>query len=335
MNRRNFLTVSAAAVGATFFTGVPEAVAGRLPPPVAPAPPQTLLQMADAVMGKEPLRGEIIEFLARPDLLNALEFTTVEHGQPYKYADETRAPEQLRIAGGDIDVDPELVHTHGPQLLSMRRRMASKELSLWLVDMMVNGDPARDPREVKGLKKRARVVANDGKPLTTKVLDAAIESVPGAAALLMNKPARNRLSTMSREFTSVDGPQVIWDKDQYGNRKMFYRTASGVQVHVMVTDYNHENLQVIDFNETIDGAAYSDDDCTSIYVLRLGADGLRAGQNGIPEVDAFGVVSIKPPEADDDVQVDRTRVEWLVTLADEPDAIVRLTGVPNQPFTVA
>lgn len=287
----------------------------------------TLLQAAAQVAGADEIkRSAIIELFAQPDILKVLPFLDIT-GSAYTYISEGQLSgvafrginesydstvglinpetERLRIVGGDLDVDKALLKTHGDGIRTTQERMKVKALSLFIAAKIINGDSESDPREFDGLRKRitgtqlfAAGNTSGGDALSLAVLDEAIDQVDGPTHLLMSKKMRNLLSQAAKN-PNVAG-YVVWDKDEFGNRVMFYN-----DLPILVTDYDAEGKQVIDFNEANPGGGSSVG--TSIYVVKLGDDGVTGIQNGIMEVDDLGQMNDKP--------VFRTRVEWLASLA--------------------
>lgn len=287
----------------------------------------TLLQAAEMALGNDEVkRAAIIELFAAPDLLKTLSFMDIEGGA-YAYIQEGALPgvafrginesyststgivnpqvERLRIAGGDLDVDKALLKTHGIGIRSSQEKMKVKALSLYLAGKMINGDSEVDPREFDGLRKRisgtqlfAAGNSAGGDALPLSVLDEAIDAVDGATHLIMSKRMRNLLSQAASN-QQVSG-FLTWDKDEFGTRMAFYN-----DLPILVTDYDNENAQVIDFNEACPGGGAAVG--TSIYVANLSEDGVVGLQNGVIEVEDLGHVQDKP--------VMRTRIEWLLSLA--------------------
>jgi len=287
----------------------------------------TLLQAAAQVQGQDEIkRGAIIEMFAAPDVLKYLPFINVP-GSAYTYIAEGQLSgvafrginesygtstgvvnpetERLRIVGGDLDVDKALIKTHGAGIRSTQERMKVKALSLYYASKIVNGDSEADPREFDGLRKRitgtqlfAAGSSSGGDALSLAVLDDAIDQVDGPTHLIMSKKMRALLSQAAKN-PNVAG-YVTWDKNEFGERIMFYN-----DLPILVTDYDSNGVQVIDFNEANPGGGSAVG--TSIYVVKLGDDGVVGIQNDIMEVKDLGEMNDKP--------VLRTRIEWLTSLA--------------------
>jgi hypothetical protein len=287
----------------------------------------TLLQASEQVMGADEVkRAAIIELFATPDLLKVLPFIDIV-GSSYAYIQEgalsgvafrginesytssvgviNPQSEHLRILGGDLDVDKALLKTHGVGIRTTQEKMKVKALALYIGGKIINGDSESDPREFDGLRKRitgsqlfAVGSSSGGDALSLAVLDEAIDAVDGATHIIMSKRMRNLVSQAAKN-TSVSG-YVTWDKNEFGERVMFYN-----DLPILVTDYDDTNTQVIDFNEANPGGGSAVG--TSVYVVKIGDEGVCGIQNGIMEVNDLGEMNDKP--------VVRTRVEWLASLA--------------------
>lgn len=286
----------------------------------------TLLQAAAQVAGEDQIkRAGIIELFAQPDILKVLPFIDIP-GSAYAYMQEGQLSgvafrginesydtsvglvnpevERLRIAGGDLDVDKSLVKTMGPGIRSTQERMKVKALSLYFAATILNGDSESDPRQFDGLRKRvtgtqlfAAGNSSGGDALSLAVLDDAIDQVEQPTHLIMSKKMRNLLSQAAKN-PNVAG-YVTWDKNEFGERVMFYN-----DLPILVTDYDNDGKQVIDFNEANPGGGSAVG--TSIYVVHIGDDGVSGIQNGTMEVNDLGEMNDKP--------VLRTRIEWLCAL---------------------
>lgn len=287
----------------------------------------TLLQASEMALGNDEVkRAAIIELFATPDLLRVMPFTDVAGGA-YVYIQEGQLSgvafrginesytsstgvinpqvERLRIVGGDLDVDKALLKTHGPGIRSTQEKMKVKALSLYIAGKMVNGDSESDPREFDGLRKRITGSqlfpagsSSGGDALSLAVLDEAIDAVDGATHLVMSKRMRNLLSQAAKN-PNVAG-YVTWDKNEYGERVAFYN-----DLPILVTDYDDTGAQVIDFNEANPGGGSTVG--TSIYIVKIGDEGVMGVQNGVMEVSDLGEINSAP--------VLRTRIEWLVSMA--------------------
>lgn len=287
----------------------------------------TLLQASQLALGADEIkRAAIIELFATPDLLRVIPFIDIQGGA-YVYLQEGQLSgvafrginesyttstgvinpqtERLRIVGGDLDVDKALLKTHGAEIRDRQERMKVKALSLYIAGKIINGDSETDPRQFDGLRKRVTGSqlfpagnSSGGDALSLATLDEAIDQVDGATHLIMSKRMRNLLS-QSAKNQAVSG-YVVWDKNEFGERVMFYN-----DLPILTTDYDDTGSQVIDFTEANPGGGSAVG--TSIYVVHIGDEGVVGLQNGTMEVDDLGQQNSAP--------VFRTRIEWLVSLA--------------------
>lgn len=318
MNRRDLIKA-----------GVATLLAGAAMPQIAGAvatnvPSMTLLEMADAVAENEPLRAALIEQMAANPLLSRLHFKTAAGGK-YSYGHTPPRPgdkvENLKIVGGDLDVDLAAIKQHGPELISIEQRRYARERGLLVQSMAINGDTDRDPRQLNGLKKRAILATNLGSGLSKAELDETIDGVPGANALIMSKKMRNLLSAHT---TNPGILPIVWDKDAFGTRVANYEYDGKLLPILVMEDRGEQYPSPIDFNEG--PAGEGEGVFTSIYVARLGDDGVFGVQHDIPGIEGLGEVQ--------EIPVDRTRIEWLVALATDEKkgpAIARLTSIAQGP----
>ena len=299
-------------------------------------------KMADA----DVKRGAIIEmFAANSDVLRALSFEDITGGS-YSYDVESALPgvgfrginegydesvgvinpqvEVLRILGGDLDVDRSLLKTHGADIRTRQEKMKVKALSLYFTDRIMNGDTASNARQFDGLRVRvggpqlfpalgSAPAANS--PLSIEQLDAAIDAVDEANALVMNKDMRRKIRKAARQGK---GGEITVGKDEFGFTVNAYNGLP-----MLIAEYNHLGQRIIDFNEAGPAGGTV---CTSIYVAAF-SDGYILGlQNGGMDVEDLGQLQSKP--------VLRTRLEWIVGMAVlHPRALARIWGITKADVT--
>lgn len=301
----------------------------------------TLLEAAKINPG-EVLRNTIIEHFARSsDLLRVMPFLDVQGGA-YVYNLEGSLPgvafrgvnegytasagilnpqtERLRIGGGELKVDNAILKMHGNEVRSQHELRQVKAMSLTIGAKMINGDSTKDPREFDGL--RARIQGdqllnagntNGGDPLSVSALRDLIDAVDNPTHLLMSKKMRNLLSAAATDTTI--GGYIAYDKDEFGRRIVMF---DGLPI--IVTDYDAEGKQIIDFNEVGSGGATAT--ATSVYCVNLGDEGVTGLQNGIMEVRDLGEMQTQPALL--------TRVEWMVGMAAlHGRAAARVRGIKN------
>jgi len=305
----------------------------------------TLLE-ASKINSGEVKRNAVIEMFAEnTDILRALPFEDVPGGS-LSYNVEGALPgvafrgynegytastgvinpavETLKIAGGELDVDKAMIKTRGEAVRASHEAMKIKALSLHIADKIINGDSEENPRHFDGLRKRivgAQLIpalltspaANA--PLSLEALDAAIDAVDGANALIMSKAMRRKLQKAARAGVGGD---VVVDEDQFGFRVAFYN-----DLPILIADYNDNGERIIDFDEVGPGGGSTS---TSIYVVRFGDGYLTGLQNGVMDVADLGEIDSAP--------VLRTRIDWLVGLAVmHGRAVARVWGITNGDVT--
>lgn len=258
----------------------------------------TLLDMAEVAMARDQVkRAAVTELLAWSNFLRVLPFAQANGGQ-YSYPeDETRNPELLKIAGGDLDVDKADLQRD----LSERAKQESiqiRKLSRHLNRVLITGETSKDPRDPNGLRQRVHGGNIVKGPVNSETLVAGLKLVPRATHLLIAGP-----TLQENRFP------VVWDKDEWGQRQGFFGWADDENAHltpIILAGLDENEQPVLPYLPHV------------AFVLRLGADGVHGVQNGPPEVDDLGLMQSKP--------VLRTRVEWLINLADHPDSIAFITG---------
>lgn len=301
----------------------------------------TLLEAAKINPG-EVLRNTIIEHFARSsDLLRVLPFLDVPGGA-YVYNLEGSLPgvafrgvnegytasagilnpqtERLRIGGGELKVDNAILKMHGNEVRSQHELKQVKALSLTIGAKLINGDSTKDPREFDGLRTRIQGDqllnagnTDGGNALSVGALRDLIDAVDNPSHLVMSKKMRNLLSAAASDTTI--GGYISYDKDEFGKRITMF---DGLPI--VVTDYDAEGKQIIDFNEVGSGGATAT--ATSIYAVNFGDEGVVGLQNGVMEVRDLGEMQAQPALL--------TRVEWLVGLAAlHGRAAARMRGIAN------
>jgi hypothetical protein len=305
----------------------------------------TLLEAAKLNNG-EVLRNTIIEHFAyTSDLLRVTPFIDVAGGA-YVYNLEGSLPgvafrgvneaytasagimnpetERLRIGGGELKVDNAILKMHGNDVRSQHELRQVKALSLTIGAKMINGDSTADPREFDGLRTRIQGdqlldagSTNGGDALSVSALRDLIDATDNPTHLIMSKKMRNLLSAAATDTTI--GGYIAYDKDEFGRRVTMF---DGLPI--VVTDYDAEGKQIIDFNEV--GAGGTEATASSIYCVNFGDEGVSGLQNGVMEVRDLGEMPTQPALL--------TRVEWLVGMAVlHGRAAARLRGISKSAVT--
>lgn len=293
------------------------------------------------------VKSAVVEMFARASAwLANLPFITIQ-GNAYAYNREGALPgvafrgvneafvpstgvvnpqvEALRISGGDLAFDNFLLRTMGEGRRSMEENMKVKALAAAITTKLIKGDSSTDPREFDGLQARiplgsAQLIAagttDAGDALSLAKMDAAIDAVPGANQIWMNKGMRRRFSAAART-TSVSG-NIETTKDEFGRPQLTY---AGIPIVVPYPD--NDGTEPLAFDEAGDvGATPGGTSSTSIYVVRLGEGYLAGIQSQPMGVRQLGEDFTTPQQV--------TRVEWDVGLVLENSrAVARLGGISD------
>lgn len=305
----------------------------------------TLLEASKFVDGDLHRQGVIETFGRSTDLMRIMPFMDIP-GNSYSYNTENKLPnigfrginegytagvgvinpatERLRIVGGELDVDNFLITTLGESVRDAQEAMKVKALSLYLADQVINGNSLTNVRSFDGLRVRIGgsqlIPANTAAPsansaLSLEALDAAIDEVDGANALIMSKAMKRKINTAARTNVGGDIETTI---DQFGFQVSMY---NGIPMYIV--DDNHLGQRIVDFNEVGPGGGTTS---TSIYVANFGDNGVTGLQNGTMQVEDLGKLESSP--------VQRTRIEWYVTMAVlSGRAAARVYGITNAPVT--
>jgi hypothetical protein len=284
----------------------------------------TLLEAKKVNPGTIKRDGVIATFAENSDIGRVLPFTDIPGGA-YAYSREQTLPgvafrningsysesvgvlnpltEQLKIVGGDLDVDKALLKMNGPDVRSVHEMMKMKQIANQFNLKFIKGDSSTTPAEFDGLQTRltgsqvisAGATAN-GAALSLAKMDEAIDAVDSPTHLLMSKAMARKFAAAARSTTV--GGNVNFTTDEFGRRMTEYNGLP-----FLIADRNDQATAALAFDEA---AASGTATATSIYVLSLG-DGMLTGlQNGMPEVTDLGELDASP--------VLRTRVEWLVSI---------------------
>jgi hypothetical protein len=236
--------------------------------------------------------------------------------------------EVLRIAGGDLTVDPANVKMFGPGVRATHETLKAKALAATLSSKVIKGDSITEPREFDGLQARipfgsSQLVAagttDNGDPLSLFLLDQLIGKVSGPnRQLWMNKTMIQRITQAARK--SDVGGFVMWRPDEFGRQIPTYNGLPMVEPYP-----ENDGVEPLAFDEQGDvGGTPGGTTSTSIYCVSLGDGYLRGIQNGAMDVRDLGESDQSP--------LLTTRVEWLVSLvAEHPKCIARLGGISNAP----
>jgi hypothetical protein len=209
----------------------------------------------------------------------------------------TQVTAALKIMGGDADIDRFLQQTYAdPNDLEVEIiKKRAKAVAHLFGDGFYNGDTAVNAKAFDGLTKvlngtgqEVSLGANGG-ALTLASLDQAIDLIQAGRpdALLMSKRSRRKLSDLRRTSGSVLETTV----DAFGRHVVMY---DGIPV---LADDNVSDAQT-------QGTSTQ---CSSIYAVRFGMEGVMGLQNSELQVIEVGDLETK--------DAGRFRIKWYASLA--------------------
>lgn len=262
----------------------------------------------------------------REDTLPSTAFRAVNGSYTASEGQMERVVDEVKIAGGDLDVDVTLVKTRGPLVRSAHEAMKAKKLAENIQLALIKGDTATTPHEFDGLQKllttgqplaSTQLIANGstagGDPLSIKKLHDTIDAVYGPTHLIMNRTMRTWL-TAAASNTGVGG-YITRSIDEFGKVVEKFRELTIVYLETM-----DGQDSVIPFSEANPGGGASVG--TSIYAVSIGDRSWTGIQAGPLEVRDLGELQSAP--------VYRTRVEWMCAHSVEHKrAVARLWGITN------
>lgn len=236
------------------------------------------------------------------------------------------AAEALRVAGGDLTVDPALVKMFGAEVRTTHETLKAKALAASITNKIIKGSSATDPREFDGLQARINTAGSqfvsagttdNGDALSLFKLDQLIGKVAGPnKQLWLNKTMIQRLTQAARTYTV--GGFIMWTPDAFGRQIPTYNGIPLVEPYP-----ENDGTEPLAFDEQGDlGGTPGGSSSTSVYCVSIG-DGYFSGiQNGVMDVRDLGEDTESPFLT--------TRVEWLVSLVVEhPRAVARYGGISN------
>lgn len=284
-----------------------------------------LVEAAKIETGDVHRSGIIEQFARSSDVLRVLPFQDIA-GNALKYNREETLPgiafrginesysesvgvinpitESLFIAGGDMDVDRQIVKAMGGGVRAAHVSMKVKAAAGLWTKKFLKGDNGTEPREFDGLQNRltgtqvisAGTTAN-GAALSLAKLDEAIDAVDNPTHLLMSKAMKRRLSQAARLYTV--GGYITFELDAFGRSVTKYN-----DIPILIADQDNTGTDILGFTEAANSGTAT---ATSIYILSVGDGSLVGIQNSGIEAYDLGELDTKP--------VYRTRVEWASGIA--------------------
>ncbi len=209
----------------------------------------------------------------------------------------TQETAQLKILGGDADVDNFLLATRSniQDLEAAVIQLKAKAVQQTFDDTFINGDTASDPKAFDGidvLTDAGQTVSTgpDGDTLSLTKLDELLDLIKGGKPdlLLMSKRTRRTLNEIARS----SGGFLETDRNEFGQMVQFY---NGVPIGVSeyISDQQTQGLS---------------NDCSTIYALQF-------GEGGVAGLTSPGGLQVERVGSLEDRDATRTRVKWYVSLA--------------------
>jgi len=201
----------------------------------------------------------------------------------------TQVTTSLKILGGDADVDNYLRQTRSniQDIEAVVLELKAKAVAHKFEETAITGDSAVDPNAFDGLRTlvgtgfQAVSMGTNGATLTLAKLDEMLDLI------IMSRRSRRKLNELRRTASS----QIEGVVNEFGR---------------WVELYNGIPIAVSDFvpdNETVGTST----DCSSIYAVAFGEDGLVGLTNGWIQVERVGSLETR--------DATRNRVKWYCGLA--------------------
>ena len=323
----------------------------------------TLIEQAKLMLKRdETLRAIVMEvFAQKSDLLQHLPFrnVTMAYDKDKKKAVvDGMENEAITIAGGDLDVDNELVkedkYGRGKFEVKLIASLAKNTTKV-----LIKGSSERY-KEINGLQDRCtkeqQVIDNNG-VLQISNLEMLIASVDKPTHLFMSKTMRRRIvklyhdmydftwdyqkcldcdtihdadtcytkCTPWREYFDDIGNNnnpIAYELDNFGCRSVLYK-----KLPILIAGQDECFEEIFPFTEKDPSGIQQ---CTSIYCLSLAEDGLIGLQYDYMDVKDLGDLTELESEWAKSKPVHRTRVEWFVGLTTiRPRSIARLRYIKD------
>lgn len=232
------------------------------------------------------------------------------------------ATEQLKIAGGEVQVD-KFINRTMPGARAQQEAMQIKSLADYVQYRLIKGDSSASIKEFDGLQRRipiggTQAVSNGstsgGDALSMAKLDEAIDTTEGATHLLMLKKVRRGMTTYLRGSASIQQT-----RDEFGRQLTSYAGLPILEADAFGVTAGLDN------SEAATGGGTT---ATSIYVMRLEPGYYSGIQNGGMQVTDLGEMQSTPAFL--------MRLEWYMAQAIfHPRAVTRLHSILSSAAVVA
>jgi len=280
--------------------------------------------------------GQLATTIVRMQDLPSVGFRKINEGYAATIGHFEQRVENISLMGCYIDTDKAIARAKNTiaDARAIQQVMAMKATAYKFNDKFINGDPATDPEEFKGLKKRVDDVVAEG--FTEQYINNAGTS--GDGILLSDAESYNFLNKLDQLIYSIKGHQpdmLLMNKKMLlalrailrktklldNSRDMFDRRVdiySGCRL-VDIGVKADQTTEIITSTETLEAAGAAES--TSIYAVKFGIGELLWGIQEYPlEVEDLGRLEGSP--------VYRTEVDWPLGLAlADPRSVGRLCGI--------
>jgi HK97 family phage major capsid protein len=209
----------------------------------------------------------------------------------------TQITAQLKIMGGDADIDNYLLSTRSnlQDLEAAVVQLKAKAVQQLFEYTFINGNATSNPKSFDGIDRltdAAQTISmgTNGATLTLAKLDELIDLIKGGKPdlIIMSKRSRRTLNSLARS----SGSFLETDRNEFGQMVQFY---NGIPVGV--SDYISDTQTVGTSN-----------DCSTIYVIQFGEGGLSGltAPGGL-QVERVGSLELK--------DATRVRIKWYASVA--------------------
>lgn len=274
------------------------------------------------VLPVQSIRGGA-HYFTREATLPTSGFRAINAG--YASSQATFDPSSVKLVplGGQIDVDTKLVEWGGSQVRATQTTAQLKSQAHTFANACVKGEQAVDPRSFNGLQvltagRRTMSItaaSSTGALSVSNDLDRAIDSVPGANAILMSQANRRRLTKIL-----VNSPHIREGRDGFGRQVTFY---GGVQI--VETDPPDSYFRTLGTYTEVNSANTAQTNRTSIYVVNFSLGNVYGIQDKPPAMVDLGEIDEKP--------VLRARVDWgCAVVVENVHSVTRLRDISNVDF---
>jgi hypothetical protein len=237
----------------------------------------------------------------------------------------------LAILGDKVEIDRKMPNRD--QAFNKKMAMKSEGLGFSYNEAFIKGSREADPRQFDGLQtimekqlpssQTLTSATSGGEALSLSKLDAVIDSVRGANIIFCSASLARKFSAAGRDsyvagFVNYEPNDPAVAGRGLGTSITYY---NGKPIVPIKGTFNQDNILPYDEAASVGGALQT----TSLYVARIGADGVYGAQSGGIEARNYGNVqgSVK-------IKGD---VEWVAGAGvDHPLAVARYKDITDAPI---